>query len=353
MLPGTRRNRWVLWAFPLALILVASPAAADRDPLAEEKAVVRPALAIVDSLLAAGRNEDALDRVRQLERDHGSSLVYGWQIEERLGVALLRLGRPEEAVSHLEGAIRIAPDIASLHQDLGTALMALDRRGRALSEYEQAVTLDPENWRLHLDYGQVLALFRQREPALRQLQEADRLCAGCPEALRALASLHLEYRDYEAAFPLLERLFAREPTPQVRSLLAEAALQTGHSRRVQELLAPRWAAGITAREAALLLSADRVLGESKRARDLAQHPGRLTTPADASLWGLVGYLCLEAGFDAEALTAFDQAISLEPDNPTYRNNRVVVLNRLGRRTEAREEWERVLKLTPAPQPQGN
>jgi tetratricopeptide (TPR) repeat protein len=353
MLPRTRKNQIVRDAFTLGLILVATLAAADQDPLAEGKAVVPPALAAVDSLLAADQNEAALFRVQQLQRSHGSSLAYAWQIEERLGVALLRLGQPEEAISHFEAAIQAAPGVASLHQDLGTALMALGRRGRALSEYEQAVALEPENWRLHLDYGQSLVLFRQREPALQQLQEADRLCGSCPEAVRALASLHLEFQDYEAAYPLLERLYAGERTPRMRSLLAEAALQTGRDRRVQELLGPLWSSGINGREAMLLLSADRALNETERARDLVEHPERLTTLADASLWGLVGYLCLEAGCDDEALAAFDRAISLEPDNAVYRNNRVVVLNRLGRRAEAREEWERVLKLTPEPGPEGH
>ena len=345
-----RRGRTITILGVAILSLAAAPAggrAADRrDPLAAEQAVVAPLLATVDSLLALGETEAAFARAQRLQRRHGRSVIYGWQIQERLGLSLLRMGRAEEAVPHLEAAIGLAPEAPSPHQNLGAALMALGRRGRALTEFEEALGLAPENWRLHLDFGQNLLVLGLRAQALERLEEADRLCGGCPEAARALAMLHLAAGDHERAIPHLERLLAAEGSPRVRRLLADAALQGGRPERVQQLLAPLWPGELNREEVALLLAADRATGESARARDMARHPEIWTGLADAALWGQAGMLCLEEGLDAEGLAAFDRAIALDPLNAVFRNNRVVLLTRLGREEEARREWDRVLELAP-------
>ena len=64
-------------------------------------------------------------------------------------------------------------------------------------------------------------------------------------------------------------------------------------------------------------------------------------------WGRVSLNLLETGQYQEGLEAADKAISLDPENVVYRNNRVVLLLKLGRRQEADREWEEVLRLDPS------
>ena len=63
-------------------------------------------------------------------------------------------------------------------------------------------------------------------------------------------------------------------------------------------------------------------------------------------WGKVSYNLLLANLNEASLRAVDRAIIFAPDNVVFRNNRVVLLTRLGRHDEAKEEWNRVLELDP-------
>jgi tetratricopeptide (TPR) repeat protein len=60
-----------------------------------------------------------------------------------LGVALIRLGKPQEAIRHWEQAVRINPDFAEAHYDLGHASEELGRTTEAIEHYEQALRLRP------------------------------------------------------------------------------------------------------------------------------------------------------------------------------------------------------------------
>lgn len=66
-------------------------------------------------------------------------------VHNNLGLALLRLGRKDEALGHLREAVRLAPDSPEGHFSLGRALLAdpADEAG-ALREFESALRLRPD-----------------------------------------------------------------------------------------------------------------------------------------------------------------------------------------------------------------
>ena len=70
----------------------------------------------------------------------------------------------------------------------------------------------------------------------------------------------------------------------------------------------------------LLLEADRQLGDSRRARQLVRRlgEGKAGGLADAGLWSLVGSVCLEQGRKAEAASALQHALELDPENQGVR-----------------------------------
>jgi tetratricopeptide (TPR) repeat protein len=68
---------------------------------------------------------------------------------------------------------------------------------------------------------------------------------------------------------------------------------------------------------------------------------------EAAFWGRVALNLSEAGRYSEGLAAADRAVELDADHAVYRNNRVVLLLKLGRAEEAAREWEEVLRLDPS------
>ncbi|HRR27485.1 MAG TPA: tetratricopeptide repeat protein, partial [Acidobacteriota bacterium] len=61
-----------------------------------------------------------------------------------LGVVELTLGNPEQAVSRLEKARNLAPQIPEIHNNLGLAYLAVDRRHEARQCFEFALRLRPD-----------------------------------------------------------------------------------------------------------------------------------------------------------------------------------------------------------------
>jgi len=60
-------------------------------------------------------------------------------------VLFFAAGRLAEALSHLETAVRLAPDSAIAHSDLGGALAQAGKRDEALAHLRRALELDPDN----------------------------------------------------------------------------------------------------------------------------------------------------------------------------------------------------------------
>ena len=308
-------------------------------------------LAAVDSLLAVGEAGLALADLAQLAVQWGDDPLYGWQIADRRGLALLVSGRVAEALPWLEQTVGRDPLRASAHRNLALALARLGRRGRALAEYAQAAELAPRDPAHRLEHAQYLAEFGQWEPAAAEFRVASTLCGGCPEAARGLGASLLELgRPHEAVAPLMQAQ-AAAPDSTGRRLLV-AALHA--ARRDSALLAL-----LDAEDPATWYRQDlvaQVEAEGRLARGVprslahvaALEAGAAPAPvaADPLFWGRVALNLLKAHEEEAGLVAVDRAIALDPASVVYRNNRVVLLTRLGRHDEAAREWAKVLELDP-------
>ena len=330
----------------LALLIVAAAgSAAPRLPEMRQEHL--RALAGVDSLIAAARYGAAEQQARLLlGRPHLDDDVH-WQAEQRLGLALHRQGRLDEALDHMEKAALWAPMVSVNHQNLAALLIDMGRTGRALGEWREAVELDPQNWRLNLDYAQVLVDFGQYDRAERYLEAAEMIAPDRIEVVRGWARLHLERGEPAAALPYLETLYAEEPDIETRRLLAEARLAAGRSGDVRDLLAPHWES-LDGTEMALVLRADHQQGDATRAASLVMglKDGR-PAPLPADIWALASALCADAAHKEDGLLLIRQAVLLDPDNALYRNNMVSLLYALGRDEEAEREWRIVIRLDPS------
>ena len=343
---------WVLPAFTVlswAAGLFSSSAEASIRSDANDAA--RRGLATIDSLLQVPAPEQAAHTAARLWRAMGDNPIYGWQLEGRLGLALMMADQPEAALPHLENVTRQHPREPAHHRNLGAVLLQLNRRGRALSEYAAAVELDPGNAELRREHGQMLLSFRDTRGAARELHLARELCGGCPELDQPLASLYLMQERYDLAVAPGQRLYDRAPAPESRRMLVATMSRAGDDSLLVAFLGALPSAERTGEEWRLLVEGEGRQGGQDHAlravTDLKVGAGPATVPTAPEFWGQVALNLLAAEKFSAGLRAVDQAIALAPDNVVYRNNRVVLLTRLGRDAEARAEWEKVLVLDPS------
>jgi len=343
---------WLILAGTVGLVRPGSLMASIRS---ETAARARAGLAQVDSLLTAGNTNEAVTVALGLQGQLGNDPLYGWQIEGRLGLALLRDDRPAQALPHLEAVMRRDPNDPVAHRNFANALLATGKKGRALSAGQLAVELAPDDYAARLEYGQVLAEFADVRGSRNQLETARSLCPVCLEPDLALAGLFLKARQFEAALGPLWRINEREPTPWSRLSLAQALAGAGRDRELLDFLDGFKVMAMSAQEVNLIVQAEGRLGEAKRSLSFLQeystpdHPtDRLTQELlmDHGFWGRISLNLLETGHYLEGLQTADIAINLDPDNVVYRNNRVVLLLKLDRQDEAAREWEKVLRLDP-------
>lgn len=82
-----------------------------------------------------------------------------------------------------------------------------------------------------------------------------------------------------------------------------------------------------------------------RARDCAVTAERLAD-GDPILWDLIGTLHSRANDQPRALAAYDQALALAPDQPSFLFNRAAVRRYLGQLAESEADYDRVIALRP-------
>lgn len=352
-----RQSATRLWLVPTLLVFLAgSPRVLGAvRPDGPESRQIRAALAQVDSLLSVGDLAQAASVAGALHARHADDPFLGWQVEARLGVVLLRGGDPAAALPPLENAVRKNTSQPASHRNLGAALVQLGRRGRALAEYAQAVELAPNDPEIRLEYGQLLLDFRDVDRARDQILAADRLCGGCPAAQEPLVRLHLAAGEFDQAAAILQPLLAQRPSAGLRRTFIQALQGAGRDSTLLEFLGRDPVAGLPQDEAMLLVELEGKLGRPVHSEAFALalgDPAREAALVPAAVldrdrfWGLVSYNLLLAGRDRAALTAAGRAVSLAPDNAVYRNNRVVLLTRLGRHEEAAREWAKARALDP-------
>ena len=336
-------------AVVVACALAAAGGAAPRDKSME---LLPGRLAAVDSLVRAGDAAEAQRRVQALDAEWGQDPLYGWQIADRQGLVLLALGRPAEALPLLEQTVGRRPFDAGAHRNLALALAQLGRRGRALSEYTQAVELDPANGVHRLEHAQFLAEFGQWAAAAAEFRAAGERCGGCPAAERGLGAALLQLGRPDEAIAPLSRAQAADPDSLGRRLLVAALHGAARDSALLAMLTAEDRGSWDRRDHLALVEAEGRLGTDP-VQSLA-YAGALSAGApptavaeDALFWGRISLNLLKAGQWEAGLAAADRAVALEPDSAVYRNNRVVLLLRLGRDEEAAREWDNVLRLDPS------
>lgn len=204
-----------------------------------------------------------------------------------LAKALFQENRIGETVAVLKDALTRQPNVAEGWALLGNALSAGDRHELASEALHKAISLDPGQAGFHYDLGFVLSRTGESQEAEASYRRALELRARFPEALNNLGNL----------------LRRRKATPQAVGCYQQALkFRPGYLDATYNL-------GLAFQDLDLLGDAagcyETVLNEK---------PGH-----HASLNNLANIL-LRGGRVEEALTRYDEAIRLSPDNREYRVN---------------------------------
>ena len=104
-----------------------------------------------------------------------------WLVHDNLGVILTQAGKMQEAMQHLEQAVRIKPDFAEAHYNLGTALSQVGRIDEAIAHYEQALRIKPDFAEAHYNLGNALTRlgrFGSHRTLRAGPADQSRLCQG-------------------------------------------------------------------------------------------------------------------------------------------------------------------------------
>lgn len=192
------------------LLRMADDAAAAGDPATAANLYARvlalepndrvAARRLGEALLRTGRWQEAIDAFRRvLAADPGEP-----EASRGLARALLELGRPEAALAPLEDGLARAPDDPRLLNAKGVALDQLGRHEEAQAIYRAGLARWPENPSLRNNLGLSLALAGRFGEAIGELEPLARGPQDSPRARHNLAAVYALKGDLRTAESLLK-----------------------------------------------------------------------------------------------------------------------------------------------------
>jgi tetratricopeptide (TPR) repeat protein len=160
------------------------------DPFQEEirslQRGLRAYFRTVDSLLQAGRLDQAIQLLQQTLEDHPDSLE-GWM---RLGGIWTdrRINRPDRALECFQQAVRIDPEAGEAWFRLGCVQFTINPRDAAIS-FRESVRLRPNHAQAHFNLGQCLKSEGNRKGAREEFEAALRCRPDYERARTALSEM--------------------------------------------------------------------------------------------------------------------------------------------------------------------
>jgi tetratricopeptide (TPR) repeat protein len=148
-----------------------------------------------------------------LERDRVIVQAVPRSAEARnnLGGALLVRGDVDEAIEHLQEAVRIDPSHAEAHSNLGVALARRGRSAEAIDHYREALRLDPHQTQAYSNLGNALLQQGRVREAIAQFKEGLSIDPADPQARTNLAGALVREGRIDEAIAELEQVLRVTP----------------------------------------------------------------------------------------------------------------------------------------------
>jgi protein O-GlcNAc transferase len=123
-----------------------------------------------------------------------------------LGLALLELKRPDEALASLQRALALKPEAPAFLNNRANALQALHRPAEALADYDRALRWQPGFALAHNNRGNTLRALDRYDEALAAYDRALQLAPDYPDALNNRGRLLRELKRFDEAAQCFARL---------------------------------------------------------------------------------------------------------------------------------------------------
>lgn len=185
---------------------------------------------LAGALFDLGRYEAAVDCYRKALRFQQAP-----DLHQNLGMALLRLGRPDQAEPSLRRAGELAPDDVEIQFGLVSVLLALGRHDEAHEVMQRVTTLMPDQADAHYRLGLLLCHAKRWTEALARMEAALACAPGHFEAQRHAGLCQRELGRADDTIAALERAMAISPDNPV--LLVDLMASFQKFRRLREAIA--------------------------------------------------------------------------------------------------------------------
>ncbi|HNR01215.1 MAG TPA: tetratricopeptide repeat protein [Anaerolineaceae bacterium] len=234
-------------------------------------------------------------------------------IQEKLGKALLRNAKPDEALKYLLAAVEKQPESQDLWQSISEAHQQAGDLNLAMEAAERAVQVDPFAVKARLQASKVRWTRGELEKALDQVNLAISLDPEDAENYVFMAKLLLEQGDKAKALNMLEKA-SQSKNADVRAMVEHASLL----KDIKGAAAARDLIAMFSEQypenpelLRLLAEAEDQCGNLKKAEMVAKKALDIH-PDETDLQMLLGKIQEKVGNLDQAVNYFSQAIALEP-----------------------------------------
>ena len=133
------------------------------------------------------------------------------EARNNLGGALLVGGAVDEAIAHLQEALRLDPAHAEAHSNLGVALARRGRSKEAMDHYREALRLDPNQTQAYSNLGNALLQQGQVGEAIAQFEKGLAIDPANPQARTNLAGAFVREGRIDDAIAAYEEVLRVTP----------------------------------------------------------------------------------------------------------------------------------------------
>jgi len=229
--------------------------------------------------------------------------------------ALLKSGRYQEAVEQYKQAIKLNPNVASVRGNYGDALVKLGEYQDAVKQYELAIELKPAEGFYYYNLGKTLVELKQYKQAVIQFQKAIELNNN-----HAWSYIKLGY-----VLLLLQK-------PQEALTQCKAVLKLSKATK-----------GAKAGAHAICGLAQLKLNQPKKAFEDCETALSLFKKEDWAYWCL-GDIYMLRNEIKNAVTQYEAAVNLKPENSRYRYKFGQALAKTGQSEKAVAQYQKVIEI---------